>query len=441
MSYVLDIFRGLRFSLIVLYFATFIMRFSAYLAIALISYMVEPAPRALVIVFYSLFEILTVSFFGVLSDRRGRRIVLIISHLLTSIGVILFATVGFFQGKVETNDLILVTFVYFPIMGIMGAGAASKVASTLTMIADESTIETRAQYMGFFDLATLGGFAAGLATGHILQALFDFSLVGSFLIAVFIVLISLILVMFWVDETLNPEELAKAQETEMKNTEFLTRVARVIRTNKDLQKILPVYIPMISLYGLLVAYTKEIVEDELDAGLSFELVFVVGLLGITVSVSMLIMGKLSDIRRERRPFIIIGLICLAILITLFRYYPSIDVSSFEGLFSIWPITAILGFGVGMFPPAILAYLTDISKKDTRGTMFGVYSVIFGTGMIIGPIMGSIFVEIAVSGWGESAEVWGLVAAVILLVTLSCLGTLFLTERAKEDESAEVPILK
>ena len=64
MSFVTDIFRGHKFSIVMLYFATFTMRFAAYLAIALISYMVDATPRAFVIAFYSLTEILTVSFFG-----------------------------------------------------------------------------------------------------------------------------------------------------------------------------------------------------------------------------------------------------------------------------------------------------------------------------------------------------------------------------------------
>lgn len=438
MRFFTDIFRSLHFSLLMLYAATFIMRFAAYLAIALISYMVEPTPRTLVIMFYSIMEILTVSFFGVSSDRWGRKPVLIISHLLTTLGVALFAVVGFFQGAVETSNLVLIIAVYLPIMGVMGAGAASKVASTMTMIADESTIETRAQYMGFFDLATLGGFGAGLAAGHLMQALFGFDLFLSFVIAVVVVAISLVMVMIWVDETLSPEELTKAQSQELHNSEFLTRVISVIRTNKDLQKIMPVYIPMISLYGLLVAFAKELVEDQLEEGLSFALMAVVVILGLTMGSSMLIMGKISDQRRERRPFIIIGLISLAIIITLFRYYPSVGIGSFDGLYSIWPITALLGFGAGMFPPAILAYLTDISKKDTRGTMFGVYSVIFGTGMIIGPPLGSLFTEI---GKMYDAEIWGLVAAVVLLAGMSCLGTIFLTERAQEaDEVVEAPIL-
>jgi MFS family permease len=406
------------------------MRFAAYMAIALLSYMVDAVPRAFVIAFYSLTEILTVSFFGVSADRTGRRPVLIVSHLLTTIGVALFAILAFIQGAVETTDLVLILVVYFPLMGILGAGAASKVASTMTMIADESTIETRAQYMGFFDLATLGGFAAGLATGHIFQAALDIDIGISFIIAVVIVVISLIMVYYLVEETLSSDELAKAQENEIKNSEFLTRVLHVVRTNKDLQKILPVYVPMISLYGLLVAYAKELAEDELGSGISPDLILVAIILGTTMGISMLLSGKLSDTKLVRRPFIIIGLISLAILIILFRLF-SVEAGgegSFIGLLSFWPITALLGFGVGMFPPAILAYLTDISKKDTRGTMFGVYSVIFGSGMIIGPLLGSLFAEI---GRIYNAEIWGLVIAVVLLVLLSSVGTLFIEEKAKD----------
>ena len=430
MSFVTDIFRGHKFSIIMLYIATFIMRFAAYMTIALLSYMVDAIPRAFVIAFYSLTEILTVSFFGVSADRRGRRPVLIISHLLTTIGVSLFAILAFIQGAIETNDFFIILVVYFPLMGILGAGAASKVASTMTMIADESTIETRAQYMGFFDLATLGGFAAGLAVGHILHVALGIELGVSFIIAVAVVVISLIMVYYLVDETLSPEELTKAQENEIKNSEFLTRVLQVIRTNKDLQKILPVYIPMISLYGLLVAYAKELAEDELRGGISPDLIFVAIILGTTMGVSMLLSGKLSDTKLVRRPFIIIGLISLAILIILFRLF-SVEAGgkgSFIGLLTYWPITALLGFGVGMFPPAILAYLTDISKKDTRGTMFGVYSVIFGSGMIIGPLIGSFFAEI---GRIYDTEIWGLVIAVVLLVLLSSVGTLFIEEKAKD----------
>ncbi|MFV2015103.1 MAG: MFS transporter, partial [Candidatus Heimdallarchaeota archaeon] len=200
-----------------------------------------------------------------------------------------------------------------------------------------------------------------------------------------------------------------------------------------------VYIPMISLYGLLVAFSKELVELELSKGFSFQLVIVVGVIGVFAGASMLVMGKLSDTKRVRRPFIIVGLFSLGILIILFNYFPIVGVSSFEGLYQILPVTIVLAWGFGMFPPAILAYLTDISKKDTRGTMFGVYSVIFGSGMIIGPILGGIFAQLGEQYDSEIGTAIGLVAAVILFVILASIGTLFLEERAKEEEVAQVVI--
>lgn len=434
-TYVVDIFRDIKFSLIMLYIATFVMRFSAYLCIALLAYQVDILYSGIVIAFYSISEILTVSFFGVFADTHGRKPVLIISHLLTTLGVLFFAIVAYFQGAVLTSDLILIVFVYLPIMAVLGSGAASKVASTMTMIADESTIETRAQYMGFFDLATLGGFAAGLAAGSILVTALKMSLDASYAIAIVTVIISLVMVVLWVDETLTAKE--QIQNRSATTDHSLTRVMKVIKTNKDLQVLLPVYIPMISLYGILVNTASVLLKPELSNGISHALLIVVGIIGFFTGFSMLVMGKISDRMRIRRPFIIIGLFSLAILISLFEYYYIIGVGAFEGLYQIWPITIVLSWGLGMFPPAILAYLTDISKKDTRGSLFGVYSVIFGSGMIIGPIVSSIFATEGVNFFGQQyGELFGVITCIFLFVILASLGTFFLKERASEEEASD-----
>lgn len=432
--FVTDIARDLfKKDLPVLYFATFIMRFAAYLTIALLSYIInDTVLYSLVIVFYSIAEVLTVSVFGVLTDRKGRRPILIIAHLVTTLGVALFAIFAFTQGKLGFVDLLIIAIICIPLLGILGTGAASEVASAMTMIADESTLETRAQYMGFFDLATLGGFAAGLATGHAMVLLFKVNIEIGLAIALVSVIISLLLVYLWVGETI---DLSKIQNTEkIEIRDFFTRVLSVIKANKDLQKVLPVYIPIISLYGLLIGSAKTLIEEQLSTGITKELIVVVGILGVTIGSSILLLGKLSDRHLIRRPFIIGGLICLAVFLTLFEYYQytaTTTGNAFIALYSIWPVVAILGFGIGAFPPAVLAYLTDISKKDSRGTTFGVYSVIFGTGMIIGPIIGSVFATLGqVLNIGQ---VWGIIMAVILLVLISCLGTLFLTERAIESK--------
>ena len=432
--FVTDIIRDLfKKDLPMLYFATFVMRFSAYLTIALLSYMITNGVLySAVIVFYSIAEVLTVSIFGVLTDRRGRRPILISAHLITTLGIALFAVLAYLQGNPSDSNILILIILVIPLLGILGTGAASEVASAMTMIADESTLETRAQYMGFFDLATLGGFAIGLATGHIMSLLLKVNIEIGLTIALISVILSLVLVYLWVGETISLT--AERHMEKLKIQDFFTRILNVIKTNKDLQKVLPVYIPIISLYGLLIGSAKTLIENQLSPGITKELIVVVGILGLTIGSSILLLGKLSDRYLIRRPFIIGGLICLAIFLTLFEYYQTTN-NAFGALYSIWPIVAVLGFGIGAFPPAVLAYLTDISKKDSRGTTFGVYSVIFGTGMIIGPLIGSAFAII-----GQSlniGQVWGIIIAVILLVLISCIGTLFLTERAVETKSIPV----
>ncbi|MHA2333981.1 MAG: hypothetical protein ACXAEU_18290 [Candidatus Hodarchaeales archaeon] len=50
-------------------------------------------------------------------------------------------------------------------------------------------------------------------------------------------------------------------------------------------------------------------------------------------------------------------------------------------------------------------------------------MIFGSGMIIGPLMGTFFYGLF--------QLAGIVISVVLLVLMSCVGTLFISERARE----------
>ena len=89
------------------------------------------------------------------------------------------------------------------------------------------------------------------------------------------------------------------------------------------------------------------------------------------------------------------------------------------LWRIWPLILIISYGAGAFPPAILAYLSDISKKDASGTTFGVYSVIFGSGMIIGPISGGIMLD----QYGQ----FGFIVMVVVFVAIAAIGSIFLPD--------------
>jgi MFS family permease len=81
----------------------------------------------------------------------------------------------------------------------------------------------------------------------------------------------------------------------------------------------------------------------------------------------------------------------------------------------------------MFPPAALAYLGDIVERSVSGTSFGVYSIIFGSGLIIGPILGGALTE----------RLGSLAFAVLALgfIGVSAVGVAFIREPAKSAPAA------
>src|SRR2546430_4920816 len=84
--------------------------------------------------------------------------------------------------------------------------------------------------------------------------------------------------------------------------------------------------------------------------------------------------------------------------------------------------SLLAAGAGTSPPAALAYLGDIVERAVSGTTFGIYSIIFGSGLIIGPILGGALTD----------AVGSLAFAVLALsfIGISATGVLFIREPAR-----------
>jgi DHA1 family multidrug resistance protein-like MFS transporter len=387
-----------KWTLIALYLVTLIMRASFYVTIAVISssFYMEGAlvgwGVTLVLAIYPLTELSTVSFFGSYSDKIGRKPIFIASLLVTGVAAYLFAIAPF-------ASLALV------LAALFGIGAASKVTTTLSMIADCSGEDNRARLMGYYDLSTLVGLAGGYGLGIILIQ-FGINVDLLLLTASYACLISGLLAVIGMGET------RKIIAKQYSMRELLSSVAR----DKNIQKMIPVYVPIISLYGLFISKAEIIIEEHfsLDA-IDFLVLF--GILGGSLIFGIIVMGHLSDYLMKRRPFIVTGLIGFGLLAFLLVA----NADSFEQLWSIWPVLPILGFIAGAFPPAAMAYLTDVSTEEARGSTMGVYSIFFGSGMIIGPIAGEFMYE----SFGLFLGLGVLVSALILI---ACIGTYFLDEK-------------
>jgi len=394
-----------------LYFATFVMRAAAFAGIAVMQHVMFPDAKdlfwkGLLFAVYPLAEVASVGYLGALCDRMGRKRILVLAHLLTAAAVFLFIpSIG-----PPTPDAFRPYFAAV-IFTMFGLGAAAKVASTLAMVNDHANVRNRAQLMAFFDLVTFGGLVAGFGAGFLaLRAGVSEAIVLG--VGGFGVTASVIIVQFLVRET------EFTPEPERRTLELLGTVLR----NRDIQRLLPVYVPVVALYGYVLSFTDNLIGSNKSIPLP-DLLIIVGSLGIPLGLSMAISGRWSDRARLRRPFMALGLACFGGLAILFA-----SESGFGArLVSVWPLTALLAAGAGTFPPAALAYLGDIVERSVSGTSFGVYSIIFGSGLIIGPILGGALTQ----------RLGPLAFAVLALsfIGVSAVGVAFIREPAKTASTA------
>ncbi|UCE11147.1 MAG: MFS transporter [Candidatus Thorarchaeota archaeon] len=393
-----------KWNLLALYFVTLIMRASFYISIASIqdpAYMgtgLELWAIGAVLVIYPFAELASVSFFGSYSDRIGRRPIFVGSLFITGAAAFLFA--------ITPNIIVL-----FLASAVFGIGAASKVSTTLSMIADMSDEHNRARLMGYYDLSTLFGLVGGFGLGVLL-------LTPEIGFTPFIVLASAgsACAVSGVIALLSIKETREHIHVEIS----IFRLLREVASDRKIQQLIPVYVPIISMYGMLIGYAKIILHDYFTLT-AIDMIILFGMLGGALILGIIVMGHLSDYYMKRRPFIAFGLIGFGIL--AFLLVSNSGPGGIEALWSVWPLLPTFGFIAGAFPPAAMAYLTDVAAEDSRGTTMGVYSIFFGSGMIIGPTLGGV-------AYGTYGLI-GMAVLVAILIAVAIAGTYFMPEVRSE----------
>ncbi len=392
-------------TMMMLYLVTLIMRASFYVTIAVISssaYMSGALVGwgvAVVLAIYPIAELSSVSFFGSYSDKIGRKPIFVASLFMTGLAAFLFGIATF-------------EFLAYLLAVLFGLGAASQVTSTLSMIADASSETNRARLMGYYDLSTLAGLAGGFGLGIILLE-FGWQANTLLYIAAAACMISGILAILLIKET---RIVSEKEEVSM------TALLKEVASDRRIQKMLPVYVPIISLYGLMISQVKHILEEYFSLTAT-DMLILFAMLGVSLFLGIITMGHLSDYVMKRRPFIVVGLIGFGAL----AYLLVANAEDFAAIWSVWPLLPTLGFIAGSFAPAAMAYLTDISTEEARGSTMGVYSIFFGSGMIIGPIAGQIAYDLSFANYGTGLI--GLAILVAAFIAVACIGTYFLEEAA------------
>jgi len=376
----------------VLYISTFVLRTAFGALLLLISAYVAGDHGllnvAIIAVPYPLAEMATANYFGIVSDRIGRKSIIVFGTALAAIVVAMYA--------LSDNRWYLATM-----HGIHGIGAAATVAPAIAMIADHADSRDRGRQMGWFDYSTFIGYIIGAVVGGFMVDFVDPR--AGFLIVAGMLATSAIMLY-----TLVKKEPSKTKTGHYASLADLKRVFKV----REIRLMFPIWLIIATLLGLAITYLPIILLNEGTSGATIGIMFAAA--GIALGLLQPFWGKVSDIV-GRIPVMAYGVFSIAGIAVMLVFFPNAAFSQDDAgvhfkLIGMIPL-GILGLGAGAFVPSALALMADSSDAESYGATMGLYSFALGFGAFVAESLGLAIIVITGT---DSAPGWILYFAAVLV---------------------------
>lgn len=320
----------------------------------------------LIIGVFTISAVILRPFIGSLSDRQGRKKILLAGLLVFLVSMMLYN---------YTTDVI--SLLILRIFHGLGWGAVTTAATTL--IADIAPPSRRGEAMGIFGMASNVAMAIGPALGFLLLSSYDFP--ALFMACTLIAIISML---FAAPIT---ERIVVHTETPLFSREALSPSILMF---------------IISLtYGSLVSFLPifAIKQGITNPGIFFSV------LAVTLIFVRAMAGRLSD--TKGRKFVIIPGMFLIIL-SLWVLSGAIALQDFL-------VSAFLyGLGFGSVHPALMALLVDKVDEKERGAAMGTFTAAFDLGIGTGSILLGLLLQYS------SFRIIYLAGALCVFIAMICL---------------------
>lgn len=309
---------------------------------------------------FTIARAVVVPFIGPLSDRKGRRL-----FLLIGFGGYTLATLGYVLATTPFHLMLT--------RAIQGATAGMLLPTARAFIGDLCPKGEEGKWQGYGSAAFFGGFAAGPLIGGLLAEGYGYN-------ATFYAMGGLCLLAFLLALAFLPESGSRQIGRGYPSTKELFRVGL---TSRMFRGLISYRIGFAMARGCFFTFLPLLVASSLHIG--------TGLIGIlmtshymVLAVSQLYFGNLSD-RLNRRALVITGAILQIIFLILIpRGY------------IYWQLLALLLFG-GVAAGIAIAPLTALYTKEGRthgmGTAMSLETMAMAIGMGIGPIIGGIVADV------------------------------------------------
>lgn len=328
-----------------------------------------PSQVAVLFASYSVLQLIFSPVLGRLSDKHGRRPVLLASLLGTSIG---FFILGF-------ATTLWMLFLGRIIDGISGGN----ISTAQAYVADVTTEENRTKGMGLIGAAFGLGFVFGPAIGGILSR---WGINVPFIFAGGLALINVILLYFLLPETITPDHPARVSAASGRGLGQLIASFK----NRRLAFVMTIYFLAIVAFSILTAvFTLFMLfrfgYDPWHAGWIFAFV---GIISATIQGGLI--GKL--VKRFGEPALIVGgtfLFAVSLFMTPF-------VTVAIGTAGILVVSAISAIGNALMAPSLTSIASKSVSSAEQGSVLGVMQSAASLARAVGPTLSAILIYSAVA---------------------------------------------
>lgn len=347
---------------------------------------------SMIITSYSVAAIFLIPVAGYLSDRFGRKIVILPSLILALIGGLI---AGFASWKMDDPYAII-------IVGriIQGIGAAGAMPIVLPLVGDlyQDDDEKISSTLGIIETSNTFGKVLSPILGSIFAAFLWF--LPFFSISA-LSLISIILIFFFV-------KAPKDDDEPLKFKEFLRNTKKVFKEEgKWLYTVfLNGVLVMLILFSMLFFLSENLEKIHDIKGIKKGFVLAIPLLLLCIASYISgrkIKGNLGRIKK----IIIVSLIAMSVSIVFVGF-------TSKKLILLLVVTSIVGIAIGALLPALDTIITDNIRKELRGTVSSFYSSARFIGVAAGPPIMSLVMKNYLNASYITAGVLGFILLFVVL---------------------------
>ena len=332
-------------------------------------------PRTVGLLFasYSIMQLIFSPVLGGLSDKHGRRPVLLLSIIGTGIG---FLVLGFAR-------TIFMLFVGRILDGITGGN----ISTAQAYIADITTTENRAKGMGLIGAAFGLGFIFGPALGGILS---QWGIHVPFVFAAVLCFANAVLLYFTLPETVTPDHPAKNRAAGGRSFRHVLNSFKQPR----LAFVLVIYFLFIVAFSIMTTsfslYTM--FRFGYDATHTGYLFAYVGLIAVIIQGGLI--GRLVK-RFGELPLVIFGALCFAI--SLFAV-PFVGPAA-GGLAALLVGGGVFSMGNSLATPALTSLASKSVGAGEQGVVLGVTQSVASLARAVGPFLAAVLINSSVAHMG------------------------------------------